>query len=154
MERWALAPTATWPNETLEGLAAKASLVAPAASSSSLSTEFEALLLKIADVPTHPVVVGEKVTFTATLLPAGITRGNVRPDMLNSFPLSLIAETVTLFDPVLDKTTTCVSLCPTRTPPKRTTDGAHVSCSAARAGNGNIMTMAAKVRRKTTRIDA
>ena len=149
-----LPPTATWPNEMVEGLAAKASVAAPAASSATRRTEFEASLLNVIDVPTQPTLVGEKVTLNGTLLPAGITSGKVKPDTLNSCPLSFTTETVTALDPAFDNIATWVSLCPTRTSPKCTPDGVHVSCSAACADNGNSMTMAAKLRKEKTRSDS
>jgi hypothetical protein len=95
-----LPPTATWPNETLEGLAPKVSLVAPVPSSSTLRTEFEALLVNVATAPVHPVLVGEKVTFSATLFPAGRINGKANPDARNSVPPRFTVETVTLVGPL------------------------------------------------------
>jgi hypothetical protein len=92
--------------------------------------EFEALLVNKIHPPLHPVLVGEKVTFSAALCPAGRVRGNLKPDALNSAALSFIAETVMLVCPPFLKTRTSVSGWPTITLPKLKADGAPVSCVA------------------------
>ena len=125
-----LVPTATWPNETLEGLAVTLSLVAPVPWSCTSRVEFEALLVKKIHPPVHPVLVGEKVTFSAALCPACRVRGKLKPDARNSVALSFIAETVMLVCPPFLKTRTSVSEWPTRTLPKLKADGAPVSCVA------------------------
>jgi hypothetical protein len=101
-----LPPTATWPKETLEGLAPKLSLVAPVPESCTLRTEFEALLVNVATAPVHAAVVGEKVTRSATLFPAGRIKGKANPDALNSDPPRFTVETVTLVGPLFATDTT------------------------------------------------
>jgi hypothetical protein len=125
-----LVPTATWPNETVEGLAVTLSLVAPVPWSCTKRVEFEALLVKRIHAPVHPVLVGEKVTFSVALCPAGRVNGKLKPEALNSVAIRFIAETVTLVCPLLVKTRTSVSGCPTITLPKFKADGAPVSCVA------------------------
>ena len=147
-----LVPTATWPNETVEGLAVTLSLVAPVPSSCTSRVEFEALLVKTIHPPVHPVPVGEKVTFSVTLCPAGRVKGKLRPDALNSGALIFIAETVMLVCPPLVKTKTSVSGCPTATLPKPKADGAPVSCFAvAPALKGIITADTVTVMKKKTR---
>ncbi len=123
-----LDPTATWPNEMLAGLATRLSLVVPEPPSSNANCVFEALLVIVVFPPAHPVAVGEKVMFSATLWPAARTNGSFRLDRLNPLPLTLAAETVTLVCPPLVKTTISVSVCPRGTPPKRIEQGAQVNC--------------------------
>jgi hypothetical protein len=65
-----------------------------------LRTEFEALLVNVATAPVHAVVVGEKVTCSATLFPAGTTNGTANPDARNSVPPRFTVETVTLVVPL------------------------------------------------------
>jgi hypothetical protein len=101
-----LAPTATWPNEMLEGLAPNVSLVAPVPASSTLRTELEALLVNVAYAPVHPVVVGEKFKFSAMLFPAGRINGKVNPEALNSVPPRFTVETLTLVGPLFVNDTT------------------------------------------------
>jgi hypothetical protein len=104
------------------------------------------LLVNITHPPVHPVAVGEKVTFSGTLCPAGRLNGKLKLDTLNSVPLSFIAETVTLVCPPFLRTITSVSFCPIRTLPKRKPDGVHVNCcAAARSHKDSIVTNRVKV---------
>ena len=154
-DRVVLAPTATWPNETVEGLAVKVSLVAPVPWSCTSRVEFEAFPVKKIHPPVHPVLVGEKVTFSVALCPAGRVKGNLKPDALNSVPLSFIAETVMLVCPPLVKTRTSVSGCPTTTLPKLKADGAPVSCFAVAPALKGIITAdtVTVMMKKKTRIE-
>ena len=141
-------PTATWPNETLAGLAAKLSLAVPEPWSCNVSCGFEALLVIVAFPPAHPVAVGEKVTLKETLCPAERTPGNFRLDRLNPVMLRLAAVTVALVCPPLVTTTTSVSVCPMGTPPKRTEQGAQVNCcldALANADEANSATVMMRV---------
>lgn len=107
-----LAPTATFPNEASEGEAMMPSLAAPVPPSPSLRSEFDALLVNVTSPCTHPVAVGENVTLSAVLCPADKVSGNPGWERVNSAPLRLIADTVTLAVPPLVKITTWVSACP------------------------------------------
>lgn len=112
------------------------------------------MLVKIIYPPVHPVVVGEKVTLSVTLCPAGRVKGKRKPDALNSVALTFIAETVTLVGPPLLKTRTSVSACPRITLPKLKADGAPVSCFAvAPALKGIITEETVTVMKKKTRIE-
>jgi hypothetical protein len=102
--------------------------------------EFEALLVKKIHPPLHPVLVGEKVTFSAALCPACRVRGKLKPDARNSVALSFIAETVMLVCPPFLKTRTSVSGWPTITLPKLKADGAPVSCFAVAPALKGIIT--------------
>jgi len=150
-----LAPTATWPNETVEGLAVTLSLVAPVPWSCTKRVEFEALLVKRIHAPVHPVAVGEKVTFSVALCPAGRVNGKLKPEALNSVAISFIAETVTLVCPLLVKTRTSVAGCPTITLPKFKADGAPVSCFAVAPALKAIITAdtVTVMMKKKTRIE-
>ncbi len=44
----------------------------------------------------HPALVGENVTLSGTLCPAGRVRGKASPDALNIVPVVFMADTVTL----------------------------------------------------------
>jgi hypothetical protein len=86
------------------------------------------------------------VTLRAVLCPAERVRGRRNGDRVNSAPVRLTAEIVTLLCPLLVKTTIWVSVCPRGTFPKRRWDGEHVSCCVAACTHSgkietNIMTV-------------
>lgn len=106
-----LLPTATWPNERLEGLAVIPALVNPVPASCNRSCGFEALLVKVMLLPgTYPVVVGENVRLTEVLCPAPRVKGKLRLDTVNSLPVILLADSVTLVVPLFVNTAICVSV--------------------------------------------
>jgi hypothetical protein len=105
-----LAPIATCPNDTVEGLTVTASLLTPAPASSSLRAAFDALLENLIVPPVHPSAVGAKLILTSTLCPASKTSGRVKSDTLNSELLTVIPETVTLVCPVFVTVTRKVSV--------------------------------------------
>ena len=127
---WELLPTATCPKETLAGLVPRPTRLTPVPRTANVVVEFAALLVKVIVPGIQPAAVGEKVTFSGTLCPAGTVSGKLAPGAENG-PLPLIAETVILVWPLLVKATTAVSLWPTTTLPKRILDGPHVSCCVA-----------------------
>jgi hypothetical protein len=148
-----LVPTATCPKERLEGLIPIPSLVTPVPRTAKRSVGFEASLVNVTVPGVHPVVVGEKITFSETLCPAGTINGNAA-GAANCAKLAFIAETVTLVWPPLVKTTTAVSLWPITTLPRCRADGAHVSCCvAARTHRGSIVTKIMTVKMEETRVD-
>jgi hypothetical protein len=149
-----LDPTDTWPNETLAGLAVKLSLVVPVPRMFNRSAGFEAVLVNVPTPGTHPATVGEKITLSETLCPAARFKGKLKLERLNSVPLRLNADTVTLVCPPFVKTTTWVSVCPSGTAPKRNRDGVQVNCwVAALAHKFNIVTNIVIVMRKKTRVE-
>jgi hypothetical protein len=136
----------------LEGLVPTAPLVTPVPRTASCNGA-DALLANVTVPGVHPVALGEKVTFTDALCPAGIIRGKCAAEALNCDPFQLIAETVMAVWPLLVKTTTAVSLWPITTLPKCKVDGAQVNWVAARADRDNIVANTAKVRMEKTRGD-
>jgi hypothetical protein len=105
-----LVPTATWPNDTIEGLAVTASLATPVPPTSSVRVGFDALLENLTAPGVHPSAVGVKLTLTSTLCPASKTSGRLMPDAVNSEWLSVVPETVTLVCPVFVTVTSKVSV--------------------------------------------
>lgn len=151
-DRVAWVPTATWPNETLEGAAVNGSLWTPTPPTTRSRLGFDAVLVNVTFPPIHPAVFGEKTTFRATLCPAARLMGRLKPGRLNCEPLSLIAETFTLVDPVLISRTTCVSDPLKSTEPNLRFAGEQTNCGvAARAPNGSMSTTAIKVVKKKGR---
>lgn len=123
-----VAPNATWPNETLAGFAPRLVLVAPVPESLNCSDLFEALLVNVIPCCVYPTAVGEKFTFRETLFPGDKVNGKVSPGALKPVALAVIAEIVTLVDPLFVTMATSVSGCPITTLPKFKTEGVHVSC--------------------------
>jgi hypothetical protein len=150
-----LAPTVTLPNETIEGEAVTASLITPPPPSSRRRSGFEALLANKALPPVHPVATGENVTLRAVFCPAERVRGRLNGDRVNSAPVRLSAEIVTLVFPLLVKTTIWVSDRPTGTPPKRRRDGEHVNCCTVAdiRGGSNVTNMMMVMMVKKTWVD-
>ena len=112
------------------------------------------MLVKRIDPPVHPVLVGENVTFSVALCPAGRVKGKLKPEALNSVTLSFTAETLMLVGPSLVKTRTSVSGCPTTTLPKLKADGAPVSFAVAPALKGIITASTVTLMmKKKTRIE-
>ena len=64
------------------------------------------MLVNVATAPVHPVVVGEKFTFSETLFPAGRINVKVNPEALNSVPPKFTVETLTLVGPLFVNDTT------------------------------------------------
>jgi hypothetical protein len=79
----------------------------------------DALLTKEIAPPVHPITVGVNVTMKLTSCPAGSIKGRPKLATLNSGMLALIAEIVTLVDPVLVRVTGRASLWPTTMVPNR-----------------------------------
>ena len=103
-----VAPIATWPNETIEGLALKASEFSPVPSA--LRSRVDTLLKNLIVPPVHPIVVGAKVTLTSTLCPADKISGRLKEDVVNAELPTAIPETVTLVCPVFVTLTSKVPL--------------------------------------------
>ena len=106
----ALVPIATWPNDTIEGLAVTASLLTPEPATSSVRLAFDALLENLIVPPVHLSAVGVKLILTSTFCPASKTSGRLMPDAVNSDWLSVVPETVTLVCPVFVTVTSKVSV--------------------------------------------
>jgi hypothetical protein len=151
----ALVPIATWPKDTIEGLAVTASLLTPAPETSIEREAFDALLEKLTVPPVHTSALGAKLTLTSTLCPASKMSGRLTWDMVNSELLTLVPETVTLVCPVFAKVIGKVSVCPTMTLPNRRLVGVQTSCAVAPALTGTMQrSWIAKpiVRRWTVRV--
>jgi len=73
-----LVPIATWPNDTIEGLAVKGSLLTPEPSTSSGRLAFDESLENLIVPPVHPFAVGVKLTLRSTLCPASKTKGRLK----------------------------------------------------------------------------
>ena len=86
------------------------------------------MLVNVIPACVHPVLVGENVTLSGTLCPAGRIKGKVSPDALNIVPVVFMADTVTLLCALFVRTTTSLSLCPITTLPKSRVDGVDVNC--------------------------
>lgn len=86
-----------------------------------------ALLATEIDPPVHPVTVGVNITMKLASCPAGRTKGRPELATLNSGLLALIAEIVTLVDPVLVRVTGRASLWPITMVPNRRRVGLVVS---------------------------
>jgi hypothetical protein len=105
-----LVPVATWPNDTIEGLAVTDWLLTPVPATSSGRVAFDALLKNLIVPPVHPIAVGAKLTLRSALCPAGKTSGRLKEDVVNSELLTVIAEIVTLVSPLFVTVTSKVSL--------------------------------------------
>jgi len=103
-----VAPIATWPNDTIEGLAVRAAALSPVPPT--LRSAVDALLKNLIVPPVHPIVVGVKLTFRSTLCPAGKTNGRLKEDVVNAELPTAIPETVTLVCPVFVTVTSKVSV--------------------------------------------
>jgi hypothetical protein len=135
-----LAPVATWPNETIEGVAVKDTLFAPVPSIPSPRVALEALLEKLILPPVHPVVVGVKVTLRSKLPPAGTTNGRFKLDGVKAELLTANPERLTLVCPLFVTVTIMASVCPTTTSPNRRIQGEQVSCGVAALALPGTMT--------------
>jgi len=105
-----LVPIATWPNDTIEGLAVTDSLVSPEPPTSSLRLAFDEPLENLILPPLHPIAVGVKLTPRLTLCPAGKTSGRLKLDVVNSALPTAIPEIVALVCPVFVTVTSKVSV--------------------------------------------
>jgi hypothetical protein len=103
-----VAPIATWPNDTIEGLALTGWLLMPVPPTLRLAVD--ALLKNLIVPPVHPVVVGAKLTLRLTLWPADKTSGRLKEDVVNSELPTAIPETVALAFPVFVTVTSKVSV--------------------------------------------
>ena len=103
-----VAPIATWPNDTIEGLALTGSLLMPVPPTLRLAVD--ALLKNLIVPPVHPVVVGAKLTLRLTLWPADKTSGRLKEDVVNAELSTVILETVTLVCPLFVTVTSKVSV--------------------------------------------
>lgn len=103
-----LDPIATWPNDTIEGLAATGSAFSPVPPTLRLAVA--TLLKNLIVPPVHPVVVGAKLTLRSTLWPADKTTGRLKEDVVNSELPTVIPETVALVCPVFVTVTSKVSV--------------------------------------------
>ena len=137
-----LVPIATWPNDTIEGLALKDSLLTPVPSTPSTKVGLEALLEKASFPPVHPIAVGVKLTLRSKLCPEAKTSGRLKVDGVNAELLIANPETVTLVASLFVTVTIKVSLCPITTAAKRRIVGEHESRGAALALPGAIPTSA------------
>jgi hypothetical protein len=126
-----LVPIATWPNDTVEGLAVTESLFTPVPLTSSTRVAFDALLENLIMPPDHPMAVGVKLTLRSTLCPASKTSGRLKLDVVNSELFTVNPETVTLVCPLFVTVTSIVSVWPTTIAPNRRKGGVHASCGVA-----------------------
>jgi hypothetical protein len=99
-----LAPIATEPNGTVEGLAIRDTLLVPPPRTSSTKVAFAALLENWM-VPTVNPVVAVKLTFKSTLCPAGRASGRPGLETVNWELLAAIPETVALVCPLFVRVT-------------------------------------------------
>jgi hypothetical protein len=95
-----LVPTPTCPNDTIEGLAVKDSLLTPVPSTPSTRVALEALLEKLIFPPVHPIPTGVKLTLRSKLWPGRTTSGKFKLDGTNLELLIANPETVTLVSPL------------------------------------------------------
>ena len=126
-----LAPIATSPNGTFEGLAVADSLLTPVPLTSSTRVAFEASLNNLMTPSVQTKAVGVKVTLSSALCPADKTRGRLTPDGTNAGLLKVIFETVRLVGPLFVTVTNWLSVWPTTMWPNRRLAGAHASCGVA-----------------------
>jgi len=126
-----LAPIATCPNDSAEGLAVTDSLFTPVPPTSSTSIAFDALLENLIVLPVHLSEVGVKLILTSALCPAGKASGKFKPIAANSVLLTAVAEIVTLVFPVFVNVTSMVSVWPRTTAPNSICVRVHTSCCAA-----------------------
>ena len=109
---------------------------------------------------TQPVVEGAKTTLTSILCPAANTIGMIIGGTLNSELLAPIAEMLTLVCPLLVSETSCVSVWPIDTCPKRRLLGQLVSAADPACTSGGtrlsrtatLMIATVKERRERERI--
>lgn len=104
-----LLPTATFPNETLEGAAMRGSLLTAFPWSPIFKLVFEAVLVAVRFPVFQPADPGANVTVALTLWPADRTMGRVTPETLNAELLDVSAETVALVLPLLVRVTVWAS---------------------------------------------
>ncbi len=95
-----LLPNATFPKLRLVGLAAS-SRVTPLPASDTVAGELAASLTIETPPVTLPAAVGENFTVKVVLCPAARLSGRESPLRLNSVPVTLACDTVTLVVPVL-----------------------------------------------------
>jgi hypothetical protein len=138
----------------LEGLATTPFPFAPVPLNRSARFAFDASLVMVPPPCIKPTAVGEKDTSMATLCPPSTVKGKLKFGRLNSDPLRLIADTVTLVCPVFANTKTCVCVCPVGTEPKGRLDGVHVSCRVpVPANKGSVMLKQAIVKVEKARME-
>jgi hypothetical protein len=104
-----MVPIATWPNDTIEGLAVTGSLLTPVPATSRRRAAFEALLENLIVPPVHPIAVGVKLTLRLTLCPASKTSGRLKEDVNLELP-TVIPEIVALVCPLFVTVTNKVSV--------------------------------------------
>lgn len=86
-----LAPTFTFPNERLLGLALTRNVgVAPVPVNEMANGEFGALLTSEIEPIADPAAAGENTTLKVELPPGVIVRGVVKPEMLKPVPVMLV----------------------------------------------------------------
>jgi hypothetical protein len=73
-----MVPIATWPNDTIEGLAVTDSLLTPEPETPSRRIVLDASLENLIVPPVHPIAVGVKLTLRSTLCPASKTIGRLK----------------------------------------------------------------------------
>lgn len=100
-----LAPIATWPNDTIVGLAVTDWLLRPEPPTPSRREAFDTLLVNLIVPPVHPITVGVKLTFRSTLCPASKTSGRLKEDAANAELSTVIFGMVTLVAPLLVRVT-------------------------------------------------
>src|SRR5580700_1398826 len=137
-----LVPIATWPNDTLEGLAVNDSLLTPVPSTPSTAVALDAVLEKLIFPPVHPITTGVKLTLRSKLCPTSRTSGRFKVDGVKLELLIANPETVTLVCPLFVRVTVKVWVCPTTISPKRRIVGEHDSWGVALALPGAIPTSA------------
>jgi hypothetical protein len=114
---WPVLPTATLPNETLAGLAARVALEAtPVPERVSVWGEFGALKLMLP--VTAPAAVGANCVEKEIDWPAERVMGRESPEMPNAFPETFAMLMTTFELPVLVSLTLCEGFWPTATLPK------------------------------------
>ncbi len=105
-----MVPIATWPNDTIEGLAVTDWLIKPVPPTLSWRVAFDALLENLIVPPVHPSAVGVKLTLKSTLWPASKTSGRLKEDVVNLELPAVIAEIDTLVCSLFVKVTSKVSV--------------------------------------------
>jgi hypothetical protein len=97
----AVAPTATFPNNTFAGLAVTVWLVTPEPATATLRDVLEASLTNVTCPLTPPVTVGVNATPSSRLAPAAKVRGSFNVEILIEVWFALTFEIVTLDEPLL-----------------------------------------------------
>lgn len=110
------APTATFPNARLGGVAVTVSPATPEPPISRSKVGLEALA-KLTSPSAEPVDLGAKITLTSKLAPAARTSGSFNFDVVNSLLTTVTVEIVKLAGPLLVTVTRSVLVWPTVTLP-------------------------------------